>query len=315
MDKVYLSLQPSKLQYAIILGTISSGETMARTLRPLSLGKILDETFDIYRHNFVLFLGISAIPNLVLLLLKIAAIRSGIDTDKTDSLTPILAGLVTWFASLFVEAIVTAATTFAVSDIYLDTPTSMVRCFSRVAGKALKVTYVSFVVALGIGFGFVFCIAPGIYWAGVYGIAIPAVVLENIRGRDAMSRSASLTKNSVGRIIVIYFLTAIFSGLMLVALSTSLKILGLAIFHTPQGAKLLEEITGALGAILFGPISAIALTLAYYDQRVRNEAFDIEHMMSLMGVQETGVQETGVQKIGEQESLPSTPPPPPPPST
>jgi len=269
---------------------------MARTLRPLSLGKILDETFDIYRHNFVLFIGISAIPNLALLLLKITAIKLGIDADATDTITTIFAGLATWFASLFAEAIVTAATTFAVSDIYLDTPTTMVSCFSRVAGKALKVTYVSFIVAFIVGIGFALCLAPGIYWAGVYGIAIPAVVLENIRGRDALSRSSSLTKNSVGRIIVIYFLTAIFSGIMVIALSVGISTLGLAAFHTPQGSKLLEEITATLGAILFGPISAIALTLAYYDQRVRNEAFDIEHMMSLMGV---------------QESPPSVPPPPP----
>ena len=192
MNKVYLSLQPSQLQYAITLAQFLTGETMARTLRPLSLGKILDETFDIYRHNFVLFIGISIIPNLVLLLLKITALKFGIDADRSDVLTAIPAILATWFASLFTEAIVTAATTFAVSDIYLDTPTTMARCFSRVASKALKVTYVSFIVALIIGFGFALCIAPGIYWAGVYGIAIPAVVLENIRGRDALSRSASI---------------------------------------------------------------------------------------------------------------------------
>ncbi len=267
---------------------------MARTLRPLSLGKILDETFDIYRHNFVLFIGISAIPNLVLLLLKIGAIGFGIDMS-TDGLVGALTGLGAWFVSLFAQAIITAATTFAVSDIYLDRPTTMVSCFSRVAGKALKVTYVSFIVALVVGIGFVACVAPGIYCAGAYGIAIPAVVLENIRGRDAMSRSSSLTKNSVGRIIVIYFLTAIFSFMMVFALGEIVRILGLGI-HTSRGSTLWAEMPVTLGAILFGPVSAIALTLAYYDQRVRNEAFDIEHMMSLMGV---------------QESLPSVPPPPP----
>ena len=31
------------------------------------------------------------------------------------------------------------------------------------------------------------------------------------------------------------------------------------------------------------PVMAIALTLAYYDQRVRKEAFDIESMMSMLG--------------------------------
>jgi hypothetical protein len=30
---------------------------------------------------------------------------------------------------------------------------------------------------------------------------------------------------------------------------------------------------------VFGPIMTIALTLVYYDERVRKEAFDLEHMM------------------------------------
>jgi hypothetical protein len=41
-----------------------------------------------------------------------------------------------------------------------------------------------------------------------------------------------------------------------------------------------------VGGVLFGPITAIALTLVYYDQRVRKEAFDIEHMMAMMSTPE-----------------------------
>ena len=44
---------------------------MAHTLRPLSLGQLLDETFNLYRRNFLLFVGISAVPNLVLLLVQL----------------------------------------------------------------------------------------------------------------------------------------------------------------------------------------------------------------------------------------------------
>ena len=34
-----------------------------------------------------------------------------------------------------------------------------------------------------------------------------------------------------------------------------------------------------LSTTLFGPVSAIGLTLTYYDLRVRKEAFDLEQMM------------------------------------
>lgn len=41
-------------------------------LRPLSLGEILDRTFSLYRRHFMLFLGITAIPNLLVLAYNLA---------------------------------------------------------------------------------------------------------------------------------------------------------------------------------------------------------------------------------------------------
>src|ERR1700677_1109107 len=40
-------------------------------LRPLSLGEILDRTFTLYRSHFALFLGITAIPQLLVLALQL----------------------------------------------------------------------------------------------------------------------------------------------------------------------------------------------------------------------------------------------------
>jgi hypothetical protein len=38
-------------------------------------------------------------------------------------------------------------------------------------------------------------------------------------------------------------------------------------------------------ATLFGPIYPIALTLFYYDQRMRREGYDIERLMDAAGLQ------------------------------
>ena len=260
---------------------------MAHTLQPLSLGKLLDETFNIYRRNFLLFIGISAIPNIALLLLKIVFAGLIVNDTKMGA-AAVLAGLGTIFATIVVSSVVTAATTFGVSDIYLDIPTSMAACFSRVAGKALKVFYVSFIVGLIVGLGTILCIVPGIYAAGVYGIAVPAVVLESITGGQAVSRSSSLTKGSVGRVIVVYFLTTIFTLGMVVALSIVVDALASTAFPSTGifSRQMFQEFLTTVGGVLFGPITAIALTLVYYDQRVRKEAFDIEHMMAMMSAPE-----------------------------
>jgi hypothetical protein len=260
---------------------------MARTLRPLSLGGLLDETFNIYRRNFLLFVGISAIPNLVLLLLQLLLEGSGLGGARLNSVLSVLAWLTSTLASLFATSVVTAATTLGVSDIYLEIPTSIVSCFSRIAPKALKVLYVSFIVGLIVGLGTLLCIIPGILWAGTYGIAVPAVVLENITGSESLTRSRQLTESSVGRVIVVYFLTTIFAAVMVLALSEGAELLGSTVFHgrAVLSGKMFQEILASFGEILFGPVTAIALTLVYYDQRVRKEAFDIDHMMSLISAQ------------------------------
>jgi len=46
-------------------------------LRPLSLGEILDRTFTLYRRNFLLFAGISAIPQTLVLAFNVITLLLG----------------------------------------------------------------------------------------------------------------------------------------------------------------------------------------------------------------------------------------------
>ncbi|HEY7401954.1 MAG TPA: hypothetical protein VIB39_00400 [Candidatus Angelobacter sp.] len=253
---------------------------MARVLRPLSLGQLLDETFNLYRRNFLLFVGISAIPNLALLALQLIAEVAGSNARGAVELTSSLGGIV---SSLFVVPIATAATTLAVSDLYLENPTSISACFSRLSGKVGPVIFVSFITGLIVGLGTLLCVIPGIYLAGKYGVATPAVVLENIPGGDALRRSGELTRDSIGRVILVYFLTVIFAFLMAVALMTGVE--ALSWLQDGSFAKnAVEDIVSTLSTMVFAPVTAIALALIYYDLRVRKEAFDIDHMMRMMNV-------------------------------
>ncbi len=260
---------------------------MAHTLRPLSLGGLLDETFYIYRNNFLLFVAISALPNLALLLLTLGAAAAAINPANPGGVA-IVGGLGTVFAKLFVTAMVTAATTLAVSEIYLNRETSARACFSRVAGKTPRVAGVSIMVGFIVGFGMILLVIPGIYWAGLYALAIPAIVLEDVGAGQSLSRSSDLTKGAVGRMIVIYFLTTVFALIIGVSLAAGVEALSPSLFqHTGIITKdVLEEILTSVAETLFGPITAIGLTLAYYDRRMRKEAFDIEHMMSMMSAPE-----------------------------
>jgi len=43
-------------------------------LRPLSIGELLDRTFSLYRRNFLLFVGIAALPQLLVLALQLVQV-------------------------------------------------------------------------------------------------------------------------------------------------------------------------------------------------------------------------------------------------
>lgn len=260
---------------------------MDPALRPLTTGEVLDRTFQIYRQNFILFAGISAIPNIGLLVVQLGLVGSVYATRRPTASTAIAAavgGLGMLLVSLIVSAVATAATTFAVSDLYLNKTTSISACFSRVRGKLLKVIYTSAELGARVGLGFLLLIVPGIYWGGMYGIAVPAVVLEDIRARDAFKRSAQLTEGFRGRVIVVYFLTWVLTVVIALGAGAVLGAAGLSAARNAGTvtAKAVQYLIGGAVNTLVWPVMSIALTLVYYDQRVRKEAFDIETMMSLL---------------------------------
>jgi predicted secreted protein len=261
---------------------------MPASLRPLSTGQLLDRTFQTYRQNFMLFAGISALPNACVLVLQLALLIFSKRNGANSAEAAIAAGIFALgflLVNLIVTALSTAATTFGVSDIYLEKTTSISACFARVKGKLGRVIYTSLELGLRVGIGFILLIVPGVYWGGKYGLAVPAVVLEDIKAKQAFPRSAALTKDAIGRIIAIYFLTWILTMVVVIGLATAVQAVA------PALAKSAGTITAAafnlvLNAIVvtaITPIMAIALTLAYYDQRVRKEAFDIENLMNLLG--------------------------------
>lgn len=101
-------------------------------LRPMGIADILDETFELYKSNFVLLVGISAIVYAPYSLLQ------GL-VDSTNSSNPeemIFRSIIAMsFAALFVllcQPAVTGALLFAISDRYLGRETSIKSCYQRI---------------------------------------------------------------------------------------------------------------------------------------------------------------------------------------
>lgn len=98
--------------------------SMDSTLRPMSTGQVLDRTFHLYRNNFLLFAGISAVPPAVLLLwqagfLALALIPAPI-RDVVASETLLILGIIALLVVYLVAfSLATGATVYAVSRVHL----------------------------------------------------------------------------------------------------------------------------------------------------------------------------------------------------
>jgi hypothetical protein len=256
-------------------------------LRPLTLGELLDRSFFLYRKNFLLFAGIVALPHLVLLAFQLAGI--GIQTWRgAGSSAGILWFLATVVLTLGVTAASQGATVIAVSHVHLDQPTSIMQAFAGIKGRILYLALIMIGYGLGVGVGFILLIVPGIILSLMWALTIPVAVLEDKGLRDSVNRSAELTKGSRGRVFVVYllFFVLMYAVVMVWEIPILFAIGIAARSHPGVGIPLWSQIAIQVGTFvsqsLVGPLMTIGLSLLYYDQRVRKEGFDLQHMMATL---------------------------------
>ncbi|MDR0842878.1 MAG: glycerophosphoryl diester phosphodiesterase membrane domain-containing protein [Acidobacteriota bacterium] len=255
---------------------------MAMDLHPLDTGELIDRTFSLYRKHFLIFTGIVAIPQLVAFLIRLGVIGALSAGSVVGSLLMSLLALV---VNLIVYAVSQGATVAAVSDVYLDRPTSIGKAYADSKGKLLNILFASIFISVATGFGFILLIVPGVIWMTAWSLAIPSVVMENMTPIDAMKRSWALTKDGRGRILLAMILVGILIFIIsLVCQVPGMAMAGLAGMVNMGAASVVSQIVLQIGTFIANcvtvPLLAIAMSLIYYDQRVRKEGFDLQVMLS-----------------------------------
>jgi hypothetical protein len=140
-------------------------------------------------------------------------------------------------------------------------------------------------IILGIGVLLLYIAALAFFFIFMlrYAVAIPALLLEQLKITAAIHRSTQLTKGRRGQIFVACLLAAmiayigvlVFQGPFLVA-----TLISASRGHTAPWLSFLMSVCGAIGGALTGPLLMIVLVLCYYDSRIRKEAFDLQYMMA-----------------------------------
>jgi uncharacterized membrane protein len=265
---------------------------METALRPMNLSELLDRTFSLYRKHFLLFIGIAVLPNLALLLFRLGILRLG-SSPGTPIEAPlgaaagkmILLNLLIVPAYLITISIVQAATIVAISDVHLGRTSGIGVAYAGIRDSLLDIILAMIIIGIGVTLGIILCIVPGILMGLAWSTAIPTIVIEKQGPLDAMQRSSQLTKGNRGSIFLIMLLVTLISYVIATIIEAPIILAtGFSKLFNPKGitpeTQVFLQIANFLASTLVAPVSTIATSLVYYNQRVRKEGFDLQLMMS-----------------------------------
>jgi hypothetical protein len=256
----------------------------------MTVGELLDRTFFLYRANFGLFLGIAALPNLVTLAFQLSRVviapgSAGVIAPGSTGVPFALWLLASLLVYLVTLAVCQGATVIAVSQIQLGRATSVSTAFATIWPRIGELSRIILGMGVLIGLAFLFLIVPGIMLSIRWALTIPVAVLEERGLGGSLARSSQLTSGHRWRVFLIYCLIIVLVYIASVLVQAPLMIVltlssgPLRTGQLPVWAQVAMPVAGFLMQSVLSPIMTIALSLVYYDERVRKEAFDLEHMM------------------------------------
>ena len=207
------------------------------------------------------------------------------------------------------------ATSVAVSELYLDRPATVSEVYGRMRGRIGRLALLMLIAVIRIGgLGFagailigmggaiaaalspilsVAVVLPGMVIVGGgclyltlrYGVAVPALVLEDLTARNAIRRSIELTRGGLMRVFLLWLCATVitYAGVALFQGPFALAAL-VAGPETIRGfwLNLMGVVIGTIGGTFTGPVMIVGLALLYYDMRIRHEGFDLELMIDAL---------------------------------
>ncbi|HIC49041.1 MAG TPA: hypothetical protein EYP00_04030 [Dehalococcoidia bacterium] len=171
-------------------------------------------------------------------------------------------------------------------------------CFLRVAWRIYSLLFVSFIltVVLVIGIGGAVLLIPvlaSFAFLLFASMALPVSIYEGSKYLTALSRSFGLVKSNWKRVLGgICLITMLMLGLALVLAVPSL----IFVSSDSEGLQILptviQYIVGLISNAAAVTVAAIAVTLLYFDVRIRSEGFTLDKLISELGVRGPGQNNT-----------------------
>ena len=276
-----------------------------RSLRPLGVGDIFDEGFDLYKKNFSLLVLITLVVtvplDIVLGVVRLQTLRYAAGfghwfTDNADAsgFFSVLGGLLGAFPILcLLYAIPVGALSAAAGSLYVGDPATVRSAYRAVMRRLPSLLVTSLIVGLSLSLGFALCFVCVIVPAVRFLFAADVFTLEGKTLIGSLRRSSQLVAGDAARVFGILVLLILIYGVLAVGIEVPLAYaFDLLLRNTPSGQGLLgtgvllqsgnirgqviDQLSSGLAHVLILPFLVSIVTVLYFDLRVRKEAFDIE---------------------------------------
>lgn len=268
------------------------------TLRPLSIGEVLDVAIKIYLRNALVLFGI-----VLAVVAPVQVLSSLVETSARDdefvafdettgepqfadqSVGVVVAGvIVVTLLTLLAGTLATGACFKAIADGYLGERPSVKSSLGFAIRRLHSIVWVSVLSLLAAGLGLLLCVAPGVYIYVAFAAAVPVLLTEGVRGTKALGRSRRLVEGRwwpTAAIVLLGYLLAAIVGGILAAVAGAVSVTDPA---NDVVAFAASALTGILSSMLTTPFAAAFITVMYFDLRVRKEGFDLELLAQRIGL-------------------------------
>jgi hypothetical protein len=272
-------------------------------LRPLRVGEILDVAIKLYRANFRTLVKAVVVvvgPVQVLSALVSSSTRSFSNSRLTTTVGAdgqvhlkagavggvVAGGLILVALGLVATELASAASLRAVSEAYLGEQPEWRRSLRFAVSRLRPLIWLAFIHFLLIAVGFLFCVVPGVYFYGAFAVAVPVLLLEDVRGRRALGRSRDLVRGRWWPVAGAVFVATLLTSIVQSAVSA-----GLVGASLSANNEIVRDVVAAIGgtaaAMITTPFLAAVIVVLYIDLRVRKEGFDLELLAHRVGVEPT----------------------------
>lgn len=243
------------------------------------IGRVFGDSFAVFGRNIVLCLALSLIfAGLPTLLYQgwIVSTTGTIGPEMAEFSSqliwiPILGGLINFVLSSILQASLTRA---AIEDLNGGRPT-FGDCLSTALSVVVPVMLIALIMSIGIGFGFVLLIVPGIILLLRWAVAIPVQVHERLGVMASLSRSASLTKGNRWALLGLLVILIV----VIIALQFGLGLLFaiLASMFGTFGALVAMALVSSVSSVAFSIVAAVS----YVELRLVKEGTDVKELAEI----------------------------------